>query len=95
MEGTDMKKTLLFTIIITLILCTSCTEKKTPDPIQSNQIILNEIGLTGSIHDSQTSWEFLELKDFDLWALYIKKDRRPRFTHYQNFQCQRERNDEK
>ncbi len=70
-----MKKTLLFVMMITFILCTSCTEKKTPDPIQSNQIILNETGITGSIHDPQTSWEFLELKDFVLWTLYIKKDR--------------------
>src|SRR6056297_668802 len=71
-----MKKILIITILIVILLTTSCIKKRgpEPEPVKPDQMLLSQIGTQGKLTDKQSAYEILDMKDFDIWVLYLKKD---------------------
>src|SRR6056297_3606328 len=72
-----MKKILVVIMMITILLSSSCVKKETiePESEKPNRITLSEIGNPGKLGDAKTAYEILDMGDFDIWVLYIKKDK--------------------
>src|SRR6056297_3113649 len=70
-----MKKLIVVIVFITILLLAGCVTQQPPEPEKPAQITLSQIGASGSLHNETSAWEVLELADYDLWVLYIKKDR--------------------
>src|SRR6056297_1922295 len=72
-----MKKILIVIMMITILLSSSCVKKETieSESEKPNRITLSEIGNPGKLGDAKTAYEILDMGDFDIWVLYIKKDK--------------------
>ncbi|MEA1884329.1 MAG: hypothetical protein U9N62_07425 [Thermotogota bacterium] len=70
-----MKKILILTLLLAMLVLTGCIDKEAAEPVKPGEIFLNEMGVGGKIHDLQPAWEIMDLQDFDVWVIYIKKDR--------------------
>jgi hypothetical protein len=58
-----------------MLVLTGCVDKEAAEPDKPGETLLTEIGVGGNIHDPQPAWEIMDLQDFDVWVIYIKKDR--------------------
>src|SRR6056297_3920329 len=72
-----MKKILIVIMMITILLSSSCVKKEAIEPEleKPNRTTLCEIGNPGKLGDAKTAYEILDMGDFDIWVLYIKKDK--------------------
>ncbi|MEA1884846.1 MAG: hypothetical protein U9N62_10060, partial [Thermotogota bacterium] len=72
-----MKKIVIITILIVILMTSSCIKKQgaEPEPVKPDQIILSQIGMEGKLTENQSAYEILNMADFDIWVLYLKKDK--------------------
>src|SRR6056297_3499263 len=72
-----MKKILIITVLIVILLTSSCIKQQgpKPEPEKPEQMILSQIGSEGKLGEAGSAYEILEMTDFDIWVLYLKKDK--------------------